>query len=94
MYWIDQEQAMRRYEAQELTAGRPQAAAISASQALYDRDQARYYGSLARKYQDALRHPDRAIEPDPLAPYLYPRDYLSRVPYFIPDRATAESPTP
>jgi hypothetical protein len=86
-YWTNQEKAMRRSESQELKAGNPSTAAISASQAIYDQEQARYYGTLRRKYEEALRRPEGAVEPDPMAPSLFPRDYLSSVPYYVPDRA-------
>ncbi len=83
---------MRRNEGDELKAGRMTSAAFFASQALYDRDQARHFGALHRKYEEALRRPGMAIDPDPIAPWLYPRDYLAKVPYYIPDRGTDERP--
>jgi hypothetical protein len=91
-YWIDQEKAMMRNEGVELAAGRQSSAAVIASQTLYDRDQARYYGLLRLKYEEALHHPDMPMEPDPLAPSLYPRDYLSKVPYYVPDHGPGERP--
>ena len=86
-YWQDQEKAMRQVEAKELGLGRPQLAALVASQALYNQDQARYFAILREKYERASQNPLAAIEDDPLAPSKYPKDYLSQVPYYDPTYA-------
>jgi hypothetical protein len=87
-YWTDQAAAMTRGEGRELLAGHTMEAAIYASQAAYDRVQAQYHQELHRKYREALRRPNLPIEPDPPRSPLYPRDYLSKVPYYVPPTLT------
>jgi hypothetical protein len=83
-YWTDQAAAMLRNEGRDLSEGRTMEAAIFASQAAYDRVEAQYHQELHRKYREALRRPGLPIEADPPRPPLYPRDYLSKVPYYVP----------
>jgi hypothetical protein len=87
-YWEDQAEATSRNEGRELSEGRTETAAIFASQAAYDRVEAQYHRDLHRKYREALRRPGLPIEPDTPRPPLYPRDYLSKVPYYVPPRST------